>query len=289
MEQKSGGLLKFETYYGPTLGQPKDHLDMVKTGIADMVIFCPSYTPGRLALYTVGELPLGRPSAAAHVDVMYKLTQKPYMQAMFTKENTHYIWPSGPAANLLLTRTKQVKTLEDIAGMKIRSSGGVVTEVLKALGAEPVTMDAGEMYTSLERGILDGVSLAYGSAIQYKLEELVKYSTVVDLGGSACQWIMNLDTWNKLAPDMQKLINDSVPLQLKRQGDVYDGEEVRGGDLMKGKGMVEYKLPPAELARWEAKVKPLWDKWVKDQDAKGYSSAQQTLDDWRALLKPWQQ
>jgi len=62
----------------------------------------------------------------------------------------------------------------------------------------------------------------------------------------------------------------------------FDDTAVVGKAKIKKEGfpLIEYTLPQDELARWtELAGKPIWDKWVKDMNAKGYSDAQQILDE----------
>src|SRR5207248_4398775 len=66
------------------------------------------------------------------------------------------LWLFHTAPFQVHTTRKLVKTLEDLAGMKLRSGGGQVAAVVKQLGAIPVTMAAPESYNALERGIVDG-------------------------------------------------------------------------------------------------------------------------------------
>ncbi len=119
IEEKSGGRLKVTIYPGSTLGKPADHYDMVVNGIADMGFATPGYTPGRFPLISVTELPLLFKSSKGGSLAVQSLVDK-YFRAEFKDVKLLWIWVHGPGQFHLAK--KQVKVVEDLAGLKIRAA-----------------------------------------------------------------------------------------------------------------------------------------------------------------------
>jgi TRAP-type transport system periplasmic protein len=175
------------------------------------------------------------------------------------------------ANNQIGTKKVQIKKLEDMKGLIIRSVGKVQTEAVKLLGASPATVPAGEMYDSVSKGVIDGVVNGLVSfVLNYKLYEVCPYYTQIDMDGSAGNLVINLDTWKSLPPELQKYFQ---PDQYKRYGDAWgfinDQQEVSSWTFLdkyyKSKGgQGIYVMPKEERARLITATLPTYENWVKN-------------------------
>ena len=194
------------------------------------------------------------------------------------------LWLFHTAPFQVHTTRKPVKTLEDLAGMKLRSGGGQVAAVVKQLGAIPVTMAAPESYNALERGVVDGTVFPWEAIFGFKLYEVIKYHTVVNLNVATFFITMNLKKYESLSPDLKKVIDDlSGVWGAEFTGAAWDKGEEEGIAAAKQAGATTYTLPPAELQRWSQKVKPAEDEWIASMEAKGLPG-RQVLADLRELV-----
>jgi len=160
--------------------------------------------------------------------------------------------------------------LEDLKGMKIRSLGRDVTDVLKMLKAVPVNMPITDLYTALERGTVDGMTLPWEVMRPFKLFEVSKYTTVVNIFPVTFGVFMNKKKWESLPPDIQKLIDDNIgEEQWVLSGQRMDEADQGSRAFCVEKGDKVYTLPEQERARWKEAVKPHLDQWVKKVEAKG--------------------
>jgi TRAP-type C4-dicarboxylate transport system substrate-binding protein len=123
------------------------------------------------------------------------------------------IWTGDAAA--VMTRSKPVRRLEDMKGMKIRTPSSAQSEQLIALGATPIDMPAGQIYNSIERGVVDGALISMAGAIDFKLLEVCRHFTIdVPVGRSPFTINMNLARHQKLPADLRKIIDDTTGLAL---------------------------------------------------------------------------
>ena len=171
---------------------------------------------------------------------------------------------------MIHTTKKPVRTLEDLKGMQIRCPPGLEAESLKALGATPVSVPMPEVYTALERGMVDGATISWNAVDSFKLYEVTKYDhNNNELCYAFTTVAMNLDTWNSLPPDIQKIIDDLSPWAQELQHQYMDDEVQTGIADAKGKGNTFIDLTSQEKARWVAAVKPVQDAWAAKLDAQG--------------------
>jgi TRAP-type C4-dicarboxylate transport system substrate-binding protein len=281
VEERSQGRLKVTIYPGGTLGKPADHWDMIKDGIADIGWGVHNYTPGRFPLTSVGDLPFIFKTAKGGSRALWELYLKDLQKE---HEGVKVLWLFQIAPTHIHTTRKPVKTLEDLAGLKLRSGGGQLAAIVKQLGAIPVTMAAPESYNALERGVVDGTVFPWEAIFGFKLYEVIKYDTVVNLNSATFFVTMNLKKYESLSPDLKQVIDDlSGGWGAEFAGAAWDQGEEPGMAAAKQAGATIYTLPPAELQRWIQKTKPVEDAWIASMEAKGLPG-RQVLADLRELV-----
>lgn len=161
--------------------------------------------------------------------------------------------------DLVGTVGKLATTPEDLKGLRLRSYSSALSEAMKGWGAAPTLMSAGDVYTALQLGTIDG--LISGSGFyERKWYEVTPYLTQVPVNLSSVPVGVNLAFWNKLAPSQQKVLTDAAKASeaanragiAKSNADAY--EKMRSS--VKG----WYVVPPAELPLWQNSVSAL-DAW----------------------------
>lgn len=269
IEQQSNGRIKFTIYAGGVLGAPDQQYDIVRTGKADMGTQSGlSYIPGRFPLSDIFTLPFAFSTTNACQDLVQSIASKYLAKETSDTKILNYFQSE---MFYLYTANKQVKTMEDIKGLKIRSAGGIVTPALTALGATPVQMGVPDLYTSLQTGVVDGAITGPSGLLSFKTQEVLKYATKVPFGMVLQVVNFNPDSWAKLPPDLQKVISDAAAKYPPGYGEVTmlnNDDPVVDAALIKNGGAV-YTLPADEQARWAAAVKPVVSDWASGLAAKG--------------------
>jgi len=105
-----------------------------------------------------------------------------------------------------LFTNKPCTTLEDIKKMKLRINGTLLVQMFKAAGGNPIVMNQAEVFTSAQRGVIDGAQTAVPGYLDSGLYEVCKYMSSWPLGVMAMAVTMNKDSWNKLGPELQKQV-----------------------------------------------------------------------------------
>jgi len=110
--------------------------------------------------------------------------------------------------NSLFTN-KPCTTLEDIKKMKLRVNGNLIVQMFRAAGGNPIVMNQAEVFTSAQRGVIDGAQTAVPGYLDSGLYEVCKYMSSWPLGIMGMAVTMNKDSWNKLGPELQKQVMDA--------------------------------------------------------------------------------
>ena len=266
LEKRSNGRIKITKYYGGALGAGPDHYDIVAEGLSDIGYFTATWTPGRFPLTDVLSMPVfvgGKDVAVEIGNAMYeRLLHRDFTDTKVLSLNgciQAYFWT-----------TKPVRTLEDIKGLRMRSPGGLQTYMIKALGAEPVFMPLGDVYLSMETGVIDGIVTCPQLFNAFKLYEVANHGVLATFGCVSEGVVMNLDSWNKTPEDLKKIILEVVANPFATTGGLTGGTIEGIMKQLTGSGVNFYELPPSEAERWNAIfAEDVVKKWVADMEAQG--------------------
>lgn len=283
IEKATKGKVKIQAYYGQTLAKGKDMWNATKAGITDIGWCFQGYWPGLTPLSDVISLPaLPFKSAEKGSEVMWKLYEQfPEIQNEYKDLKVLLFYTSEPYT--LITANKQVKTLDDIKGMKIRMSGGPSTDMVKALGGVPMLIPMPDNYISLQKGVIDGMGAPWEAIHVWRFYEVVNYYTEVPFPAVYFSIAMNKNKWNSLPKDVQDAIMSvSGEKGSKFWGrNFFDNMKAEGIKKIKSEGQGDniYELSQEERDKWiEIGGRPVWNKWVKTMESKGHKNAQQILD-----------
>jgi len=255
--------------------------DGVLTGIADIGFSHIDYTRGRFPVMEVFDLPLGFPSGWVATQVSTEFYDK-YNPSAWKDVHTFYVTTSGPC--VLHTVSKPVRTLQDLQGLKIRAVG-IMSDVIKLLGGLPVPLQMPDVYDSLRRGVIDGVTVDLSTLKYWKFAEVEKYVTADwQLGtGYTFYWVMNKSKWDALPPDIQKVFDEVSSETREKQALLWNQMDIEGRDLFVGKGGQVIPLSDAEAAKWIKAVEPVIGEYKKSMVPKGYKEAD--VDNWLSFIK----
>ena len=272
VEEQSKGRLKVTIHHGGALLSEKETFRGLQTGVCDMSHYVIDRREGFL-LSTVTTLPfLGMPAQIEAGQLWMDLLNK-FPEMANEWEGVKIIGLFMMPPTHIHTKKKAVKTPADLKGMKIHGAEYALVQTMDAAGASPVQLDITEMYSGLERGILDGVMNHFPVLFVFKVLDLTKYHTVFGEGGinmTPMFAIMNPKKFNSLPPDLQKLLEESGKVWAEEQKVRDFGLQKVAIDYCKEKNHNFINLTPQEIKVWYDLVKkPSHDKWIADAEAKG--------------------
>lgn len=282
VEKRTEGKVVINTFPGGTLLDAKDMMDGVIAGQADIGNLCMAYQPGRFVLTNAMSLPLGVPNARVGSLVLWELYQK-YTPASFSKVKVLTMFTTAPSN--IMSR-KPVQSLADLKGMNIRASGGAA-EILKAWGANQVGMPMSSTPEALQRGVVQGLFSSLEVLKDLKFAEVCPYVTLTETVLYPFSVVMNLDRWNSLPPEIQKVMDDLSLEQAEWTGTYMDDHVREAVEWSKKEHQVVFaQFSEADQAQSNALLAPMIDAWIQEAQAKGISG-QAVIDDIRALIQKY--
>ena len=269
LEEKSKGRIKVTIHPGGALAPAPAHYENVVAGAFDIGWTLQGYTPGRFPLSGIVELPFLWSSAQEATRVFWQMFEElPALQNEYRDVKVLATWTHD--LGQLYTTAKPVRNLEDLRGLKIRAPGPVQVSMLRALGAVPVTMPAGEVYDALERGVVDGLIIGLSAIKGFRLDQLVKHATLANSYVAAMIVAMNEQSYKKLSADDRALVDNLTGRRMAMLGAKnYDDEADDGLAALKKAKAGIYQLGPAEMEKWRQATAHVSKEWIKEMEAKG--------------------
>jgi TRAP-type C4-dicarboxylate transport system substrate-binding protein len=266
VEKATQGRVQVTLFAASTLSPPMQVYDNTVKGIVDVGTNLLAYSPGRLPLSEVLQQPLGYKSgiqASKCANAYYKKFQP----KEFSDVKVMFLHAAAPG---FIFFKKPVKSLDEAKGLRIRANAENA-DIVKMLGAAPVTMPVTEAYDSLSRGVVDGTLFPLEALQGFKIGEVVK--TVIENYGvsyaTSMYCIMNKDKWNQISPADQKAIEKINDEYVEKFGNQWVTLDKAAVEFAKSKGVTFITVPAAESAATLAKMKPILDDYVKMTKTKG--------------------
>ena|ERR1019366_8616158 len=270
-------------------GTPPQLFDHARDGIADIIWTVPTYQAGRFVKSEVFELPFLIRSAETGSPALWDYIQKDSLDEF---AGTKLILAHVHDGVQLRFSTKQVKTLEDLKGLKVRAPTRIATKVLTALGAVPVQMPAPQVPDALSKGVMDGASLPWEVVPALKIEEIAQTHTETPGGqpfmsNTIFVVAMNQAKYDSLAPDLKKVIDANSGLAASQwAGKTWDGTIAPARKLALDRKTTINVLTLDEYQRWRKATENVEKEWFQEVAAKG-GNGPALLQDAEALIKKY--
>jgi TRAP-type C4-dicarboxylate transport system substrate-binding protein len=265
---KSGNELTVRLFPSMQLGgKPPELYRQVVQGIADACFSLPGYTSADFPMMALTEMPGTANSADDGTKKLWANFDK-FLARDFKDTKVLMLWNSDSAS--LMSKSKPIRTLDDLKGMKIRTPSAAQSAQLEALGATPIDMPVTQIYNSLDRGVIDATMIPMSAALDFKLIEVAKYFTIdAPLGRSPFMVVMSRSRYEKLPANLKKVIDDTTGLSLSLKGAATYDKKNNEAIAAAKKTREVIPLAPAERAKWIAAFKPMIAKKVEEGEKAG--------------------
>jgi TRAP-type transport system periplasmic protein len=266
VEKATAGRVTVTVFAASTLSPPMQVYDNTVKGVVDVGTNLLAYSPGRLPLSEVLQQPLGYRNGYQGS----KLANA-YYKKFKPKEfdDVQVMFLHGAAPGFIFTK-KPVNSTADVKGLRIKANAENA-DIVKNLGASPVTMPVTETYDGLSRGVVDGCLFPLEALQGFKIGEVVK--TVIENFGmsylTSMYCIMNKDKWNALSPADQKAIEKINDEYNDKIGKKWVELDNNAKVFAKGKGVTFLPVSKEEEAATAQKMQPILDAYVKMAKSKG--------------------
>ncbi|MBF0229932.1 MAG: TRAP transporter substrate-binding protein [Desulfamplus sp.] len=272
VEKRTNGAVKIDYYPGGTLAKAPQIYESVASGIADIGMTVLAYTRGRFPVMGAVDLPMGYTSGVVATKVANAVMEE-FKPKEFEDTQVMFLHAHGPG--YIHTKTKEIKTLADIKGLKIRSTG-MSTYLVNALGGTPVGQSMQETYTSLQKGVVDGSTHPIESNKGWKLAEVLDYCVAENSVGYTATMVvtMNKAKWASLSPEIQKIISDINKEWTLKHGQAWDEIDLAGKKYFIEAGNKIITLDAKESEKWKNAVTPAINSYAQELNTKGFKGTE---------------
>lgn len=270
------GAVQFEYYPAQQLGKAKDMLALTLSGVADIAYLGPAYISDKLPLSQVAELPGSFTTSCEGTMAYWKLAKDGILaQKEYAPNGVRVLFAYVFAPYQIYLASKRLETLDDLKGLKLRSTGGPMDLMVQSLKGVPVRMSAPEVYESLSRGTVDGAVFPLSALLDYKLDPLVKYATVGENFGSfIAAYAISEKLWKRLPADVQKAMLEAGEETTRRTCQMADRDIAPNLQRLQKEGVTLVKFSAEDKQRLKTLLVPIAKDWAQGLDRRGKPGTQ---------------
>jgi tripartite ATP-independent transporter DctP family solute receptor len=253
-EKKSGGRATIQVISGGVLGSERDNIEqlqkgslaMTKVSAAAMEIFIPE-----MAVF-------GLPYIFRDHDHFWGVLNSPVGRELLTMGNEAGLrglcyYDSG--SRNFYTTQKPILSPDDLRGLKIRvMESRTAMDMIRVMGGEPTPISWGELYTSLQQGVIDGAENNPPSFYTSRHYEVCKYFSMDEHTRIPDVLLINADVWESLPPEVQRWLQEAADESSVYQRKLWAIETEKALEEVQKRG-VEVSYP--DLKPFVEKVQPL--------------------------------
>lgn len=210
LEKRSGGKMKLQIYPSQQLGTERENLELLQIGSLDMTKVSVGVMENFAPKMKVFGVPFLFRDRQHSFDVLDSSIGKEIL------DDGEKYWLKGMAyydagSRSFYTKDRAVHTPEDLKGLKLRVMESVTAiDMVKSLGGSPTPISWGELYTSLQQGVVDGAENNPPSFYLSRHYEVCKYYTLDEHTVLPDVLVIGTSTWNKLSEQEKEWLQASV-------------------------------------------------------------------------------
>lgn len=260
----SGGRLVIQPFAAGAVTGPFETLDAVTAGVLQAQSSWPGYWTGKDAgLAVISDFVFGYQHPWQAEAWYYHRGGLQMLRTAYAKYNLYPVGVSWWGVESVVSK-KQIAKMEDFKGVKFRSPQGMTAEILTKLGASIVVLPGGEVYSALDKGVVDAADWATVSMNQRMgFHEVAKFPTKLFHSMPAQEFSVNVDAWKKLPDDLKGMLSTAVREWTWDQIQRVAVDDARVAKDLAGKGIVAAVWPEAEMTKVRALAEKTWEDWSK--------------------------
>lgn len=252
VEGESGGSLRIRPIWSGALLSSDMSMEELRHGVADIGLITPIYTRGGTHLIRIQSgFYSGVSSIESQVE-LYRCLESELPQIGRELQGLKVLAVQGGLLPGIVTREKPIRSLADLKGLRLRAPTELL-EVLGNLGADPVNMPMGEVYSAMAKGVIDGVVAPIDTFKTLHFAEVAKYySTLHVPRGAYPSRAIGEQAWNRLTHEQQALLDRSVKVwEAALAEEIRVGEAQGQAEASRG-GIVIHNVSEAEQRKFDA-------------------------------------
>lgn len=247
----SGGRLQIKPYWSGGLISSDMSMTEIRHGLADIGLVTPIYARGGAHMLRAQSGFYGGVRTIEDQVAIYDCLAERFPSFGDELKGLHVLAVQGGNFPGVLTRNRPVRTLADLKGLRLRAQSDAI-DILRDLGADPVNMPMGEVYSALAKGVIDGVVAPADTIKSLHFAEVAHHFTTVRFSrGAYPARALSDRAYRRLPPDLQKLVLGSKPFwEAALNREILKAEHA-GIDYASTHGVEMIDIAPAEQQRFD--------------------------------------
>ena len=264
VEARTAGQVAIQVFAGGSVVNQRNTYDRLLNGVVDLAYGPFGAITDTMPRVEVTAMPFESPGIVASARAAWNLYKAGLFDEDYSRIHIITTWCMPPSA---LHTTKEVKTLDDLRGLKLTSATRTNGEISQRLGATVISITNPEVYGALQRGIAQGLLLPDSGIITFHLQEVTKYHVVaLPLGCTTAGFFMNKESYARLPGDLRAAIDaasgDAMAKHMAQAA--VDEDVVAHQKIAASAGAVMIALDRREIDRWHERLRPMAEEWVKN-------------------------
>lgn len=285
---KTGGKVKFQIFAaGSALGDINKQFDQTRAGAVDIALALPGVPRARHPRTVLMELPFLVRKASTATRVLMEMYDK-YLAVDFP--GVKMVTLTSTNAGSIHSRTKSIKDIADLKGMRVRSPTPPITAMLEFIGATPVGLPPTQIYENAEKGTIDAVVMPWGPVGAFKLNEVLNFHLEADSYVVTQYTIMNQKSYDSLPADAKKVF-DEVSAQHftpERWGKVWTDTDNEAVEAAKKRGQEIVPVAAETRNKWRKQLEPVIDKYLAEEEKRGVKDVRAILAEMQRLVAKYE-
>lgn len=263
LEERTGGRFKFDVKQ--KMFPPREIIAAIGDGRIQIGETRLAWISGTFPLWDYQSLPFWWDSAYEYEKTEWDPRIREIWDETYREAGVVKLAPIVSMPNSIIFSHDPIETLDDLKGKKIRTSGAMQTDAMRAMGASPLTIPAAEIEQAIYRGTVDGILTSLVFGVQRGMLELTEYMSVWPVTGIFdIALLVNAEAFDALPNDLRQALVDTA--REVSQQEFYAAQSSVGGleTLIKALGR-DFTYPaPEEIEKAKQLTNPVIDNWVKN-------------------------
>jgi TRAP-type C4-dicarboxylate transport system substrate-binding protein len=272
--KEAGVELQIQELHGGTVAKLNEVFEAVRDGLLDIGIWGLPFEPTDAFVQNFNfYLPFNSPDPHKVTSATRKtFDQFPELRTVYERRHNQKLLGVTCVGNYGLGTNFSWDKVEELKGKKIAGAGANLNWIV---GATPVASNLNEAYQAIQTGVYQGYIIFPGSWYGFKLHEVGKHFMNTDFGAMAVMGVsMNLDTWKKLSPKLQQIVQDTVKEYEVETAKTCVDFSIRGEQQLKEAGVTVKQLSDAEKTAWCEQLKGWPNQMAQEAKRRGQPGPQ---------------
>jgi TRAP-type mannitol/chloroaromatic compound transport system substrate-binding protein len=262
--EATGGRLEIQPFAAGAVTGVFETLDAVSAGVLDAQSTAPVYWTGKDPGFALlGDLNFAYTHPWQAEAWYYHRGGLEMLREAYAKYNVYPVGVTWWGVESLVSK-RPIRTAADFKGMKVRTPQGMFAEVISKMGASVVVVPGGEVYSALDKGVVDAADWATDSMNQRMgFFEIAKNSIWLGHSMPVQEFAVNTAKWNALPADLKAIVTACVRDWTWDQIQRVAVDDVRASTEVRQKGTTMIRWSDADLKQLSDLASRTWGEWAK--------------------------